>query len=84
LLGSRAYIRALAEGNGMGIIATHDLELVHLAEENGRIRNFHFRDDVQDGRMTFDYKLHPGPCPTTNALKIMRLAGLPVEEDGNW
>lgn len=80
LIGSRAYIRALVDGNGAGLIATHDLELVHLAEESGRIRNFHFRDDVVDGRMVFDYKLHPGPCPTTNALKIMQLAGLPVAE----
>lgn len=78
LIGSRAYIRALAEGNGLGLIATHDLELVHLADENGRIHNYHFRDDVADGRMVFDYTLHPGPCPTTNALKIMQLAGLPI------
>jgi DNA mismatch repair ATPase MutS len=28
--------------------------------------------------MLFDYTLHPGPCPTTNALRIMALAGLPV------
>jgi DNA mismatch repair ATPase MutS len=28
--------------------------------------------------MTFDYRLRPGPCPTTNALKIMAAAGLPV------
>lgn len=80
LVGSRSYIRALAMGHGTGLIATHDLELIYLAEENGKIHNFHFRDDVADGRMVFDYKLHPGPCPTTNALKIMRLAGLPVEE----
>ncbi|MBL1128338.1 MAG: hypothetical protein D8M54_07460 [Chloroflexi bacterium] len=78
LIGSRAYIRALAESSGLGLIATHDLELVHLAEENDRIHNYHFRDDVADGRMVFDYTLHPGPCPTTNALKIMQLAGLPV------
>ena len=80
LIGSRAYIRALVNGNGAGLIATHDLELVHLEEESDHIRNFHFRDDVADGRMVFDYKLHPGPCPTTNALKIMALAGLPVPE----
>ncbi|MCL4263023.1 MAG: hypothetical protein KJ069_07395 [Anaerolineae bacterium] len=81
LIGSRAYIRALAESSGLGLIATHDLELVHLAEENGRIHNYHFRDDVTDGRMVFDYTLHPGPCPTTNALKIMQLAGLPVGDE---
>ena len=80
LIGSRSYIRALVDGHGVGLIATHDLELVRLAEENDKIRNYHFRDDVADGRMVFDYKLHQGPCPTTNALKIMQLAGLPVEE----
>ncbi|MBK7896203.1 MAG: hypothetical protein IPJ90_15255 [Anaerolineaceae bacterium] len=78
LIGSRSYIQALAQGNGLGAIATHDLELVQLAEENPRLVNVHFRDDVVNGRMVFDYKLHAGPCPTTNALKIMQLAGLPV------
>jgi hypothetical protein len=79
LIGSRAYIQALTQGTGLGAIATHDLELVQLAEETLKLVNVHFRDDVVDGRMVFDYKLHPGPCPTTNALKIMELAGLPVE-----
>jgi DNA mismatch repair ATPase MutS len=79
LIGSRSYIRALAGGHGIGFIATHDLELVQLADELPGIKNFHFRDAVVNGRMVFDYKLHPGPCPTTNALKIMELAGLPVE-----
>ncbi len=78
LIGSRAYIRALADSAGIGIIATHDLELISLADENPTIQNAHFRDDVQDGKMIFDYLLRSGPCPTTNALKIMRLAGLPV------
>jgi hypothetical protein len=79
LIGSRSFARALVGGHGVGLIATHDLELVKLADESAAIRNYHFRDDVADGQMTFDYTLRPGPCPTTNALKIMRLAGLPVE-----
>ncbi len=78
LLGSREYVRALATSPGMGAIATHDLELVKLAEELPNISNFHFRDNVENGRMVFDYRLHAGSCPTTNALKIMKLAGLPV------
>jgi len=81
LIGSSAYIRALARGNGVGVIATHDLELVHLAEAIPQITNRHFRERVADGRMVFDYLLRPGPCPTTNALVIMRMAGLPVEID---
>ncbi|MCB0126707.1 MAG: hypothetical protein KDE58_30825, partial [Caldilineaceae bacterium] len=75
LEGSRAYIRALAAQAGLGLVATHDLELVRLADEIPTIANYHFRDDIVDGRMHFDYQLRPGPSPTTNALKIMRHAG---------
>lgn len=80
LSGSFSYIRALAGRNCMGIVSTHDLELVHLADEITSVRNQHFREEVVDGRMKFDYKLRPGPCPTTNALKIMQIEGLPVED----
>jgi DNA mismatch repair ATPase MutS len=62
------------------MVSTHDLELVHLEQEFPNIRNFHFRETIQNNKMAFDYKLHPGPCPTTNALTIMRLEGLPVED----
>lgn len=78
LIGSRAYIQTLARQHGIGVISTHDLELVTLAEDIPHIRNLHFTEHIADGRMSFDYKLHAGPCPTTNALKIMRLEGLPV------
>ncbi|GAB4265274.1 MAG: MutS family DNA mismatch repair protein [Candidatus Promineifilaceae bacterium] len=80
LIGSRAYVRALANKKGVGLVATHDLELVKLADEITAVHNYHFRDDVADGKMVFDYTLRSGPCPTTNALKIMALAGLPVPE----
>ena len=79
LIGSRAYIRSLVEKHGVGIISTHDLELVHLEDEITGIRNYHFREDVRNGVMEFDYLLRSGPCPTTNALKIMQIEGLPVD-----
>jgi hypothetical protein len=79
LIGSRAYIRAVAGKNGVGLIATHDLELAKLADEIPAVRNYHFREEVANGRMVFDYTLRPGPSPTTNALKIMELEGLPVQ-----
>ena len=79
LIGARAFIRALSERRTVGLIATHDLELVKLADEIERVANFHFREEVREGKMVFDYHLRPGPCPTTNALDIMRLEGLPVE-----
>ncbi len=79
LIGARAYIRALSRLPAVGLVATHDLELVKLADEIAGATNFHFREEVRDGKMVFDYQLRPGPCPTTNALHIMRLEGLPVD-----
>ncbi|HEY6660690.1 MAG TPA: hypothetical protein VI031_06100 [Pyrinomonadaceae bacterium] len=79
LIGSRSYIRAMSQGPSMGLIATHDLELIKLADQIEGVANFHFREEVRGGRMVFDYHLRSGPCPTTNALTIMRLEGLPVD-----
>ncbi|QBD81637.1 hypothetical protein EPA93_38975 [Ktedonosporobacter rubrisoli] len=80
LIGSRSYVHALAGRNCAGLLSTHDLELVKLAEILPQVTNRHFREEVVDGQMLFDYKLRSGPCPTTNALKIMRMEGLPVED----
>jgi DNA mismatch repair ATPase MutS len=78
-IGSRAFIQALSNSKtAVGIVATHDLELATLTDETPGIVNFHFREEVYDGRMVFDYVLRPGPCPTTNALTIMQIEGLPV------
>jgi DNA mismatch repair ATPase MutS len=52
---------------------------VKVTHELPQIKNYHFREDVIDGKMMFDYHLRPGPSPTTNALKIMQIAGLPVD-----
>lgn len=80
LIGGRSYVRALVGRNCVGAISTHDLELVKLADGMAQVKNYHFREEVIDGRLVFDYILRPGPCPTTNALKIMQMEGLPVEE----
>lgn len=81
LIGSRSYLRVLAGQHGVGAISTHDLELVSLADTIPAIHNCHFAETVADGRLLFDYTLRPGPCPTTNALTIMRMEGLPVDQD---
>lgn len=77
-VGSEAYIRALSGKNCLGLLSTHDLELVKLADLLPQVENYHFREEVIEGQMVFDYILRPGPCPTTNALKIMQMEGLPV------
>ncbi len=79
LIGSQAYIQNISGKNCVGLIATHDLELAKLEDQNNLVKNYHLRDQVMDGKLVFDYKLRPGPSPTTNALKIMEMEGLPVE-----
>jgi hypothetical protein len=81
LIGSQSYVRALTDRSGVGIVSTHDLELVHLEESNAHITNYHFEELIQDGKMIFDYRLRPGPSRTTNALRIMEIEGLPVDMD---
>ena len=78
LIGSRAYIKALSTGYGFGLVSTHDLELTDLEKEIPSLTNAHFQETVSAGVLAFDYQLRPGPCPTTNALKIMELEGLPI------
>ncbi len=78
LIGSRVYITELSRGNGFGLVSTHDLELAELEDTVSGLTNAHFQETVAAGTLAFDYQLRPGPCPTTNALKIMELEGLPV------
>jgi hypothetical protein len=81
-VGSQAYIHTLSHSQGVGLVSTHDLDLVHISNQESSVLNYHFREAIQDGRMVYDYSLRPGPSPTTNALKIMELEGLPVEQPG--
>lgn len=74
-------MRALVEKKCIGAITTHDLELVKLSETFPIIKNYHFREDVVDGKMVFEYRLRHGPSPTRNALRIMQMEGLPVRWD---
>jgi len=78
LIGSQSYVKALSQSKGFGIVSTHDLELVKLEDNIGELKNYHFRESIEQGKMKFEYQIHEGPSPTTNALRIMQLEGLPV------
>lgn len=80
LIGSRAYVQELAKTTAAGLISTHDVELGDLEREISTLQNVHFQETVTGGQLQFDYVVRPGPCPTTNALRIMALEGLPVGE----
>jgi len=77
--GSVAFLKEVAKEDGIGIVSTHDLELADLESEIKKLSNWHFAESIMNGKMSFEYKLRSGPCPSTNALQIMKLEGLPVE-----
>ena len=73
-------LRHLLDCDACGIISTHDLELAANREIEAVCQTVHFREYFEsvDGRsqMRFDYKMRPGPTPTTNALKLLEIVGL--------
>lgn len=79
-IGAESVIRAFSKTRAMGMVTTHDLDLSALEGQVDGLANNHFRDDVVDGKMTFNYEYRSGPCPSTNAIKVMRTAGLEVIE----
>ena len=78
-IGAEGLLRALLNHGAIGIVTTHDLALTEVAIPlGGVVRNKHFQDHVEDGKMRFDYKLQEGIVAKSNALALMRLIGLDV------
>jgi hypothetical protein len=81
-LGARAVLLHLLERDAMGLVATHDVALSALEREYPeRIHNAHFTDVVVEGEMRFDYALRPGVVRTSNALRLLAMAGIDVPND---
>lgn len=80
LIACKALILFLIRGNAAGLITTHDLELLALQQENPEaITNYHFQEGVRDGELNFDYKLKDGELTSTNAIRLMKMAGVPLD-----
>ncbi len=78
-IGAEAVVKSLVERGALGLITTHDLALAHIAEVLApRVANVHFEDHLENGRITFDYRLRPGVVRKSNALGLMRSVGLEV------
>ena len=76
LIGSKSLIQALYDSKGLGLITTHDIELATTVKG---LENWHFTDQTVDDRLVFDHKIKKGPAKTTNALKVMKSLGLPID-----
>jgi DNA mismatch repair ATPase MutS len=78
-IGARWVIAELLKRSAIGVVTTHDMGLCQLPDElMTRVQQVHFRESVVGDKMTFDYKLRPGPVTAGNALRLMRLLGLEV------
>ncbi|MDE6407477.1 MAG: hypothetical protein K2K48_07990 [Anaeroplasmataceae bacterium] len=61
--------------NALGVyflITTHDFELCDVET----IVNYHFDEDYIEDKISFDYKIKDGKCQKTNAIYLLKLAGV--------
>ena len=78
-IGAEGIVRALVKRGAIGFVSTHDLALTDLGGPvEGHLKNVHFQDEFENGKMTFDYKLRDGIVTKSNGLELMRSIGLDV------
>jgi MutS domain V/MutS domain III len=79
LIGAEGVVRALLDSGAIGLISTHDLALTNIGEhQDSRLHNVHLQDEIEDGKMKFDFKLQDGVVTKSNGIELMRLIGLKV------
>jgi ABC-type multidrug transport system fused ATPase/permease subunit len=79
ILGARAVIKNLSSENVAGMISTHDLELTELAKDDtADIKNYHFRETYEHDGILFDYKIYDGVSTTSDAVYLMKKAGINI------
>ena len=78
-IGADAIVRDLLVRGALGLVTTHDLALARIGDSLApRVRNVHFEDRLEAGRLHFDYQLRSGVVERSNALDLMREVGLDV------
>lgn len=84
LIAARQIIRHLLSQEAIGAVSTHDLRLADAQglAEAAELAHFTetFTRSPEGVAMRFDYRLRPGIATTTNALKLMEIVGLPVDD----
>lgn len=78
--GARVLIDELSKTNSIGMVSTHDFELCDLEQSSPKIKNYHFEEYYKDNKIYFDYRLRKGVSTTRNAIYLMRMAGIDIDE----
>jgi hypothetical protein len=75
--GTRLFLEKIGVYQSMGVIATHDVDIAELADEDAStFEAKYFESQVSQGQLTFDYTLRPGVCVTANATELMKANGI--------
>jgi DNA mismatch repair ATPase MutS len=78
-----SIVRALIAAGAVGILSTHDLALTEIASIAGLLGlNCCMESDDPGDPLNFDYRLKPGASRRTNALAILEMIGMEVQELG--
>ncbi len=70
---SSRILQNFAQRGVMCFAATHDIELTHMLE--AQYANYHFKEDVQDNDVIFNYCLYEGRATSRNAIKLLGVLG---------
>ncbi len=70
-----AVLAYLNTGHDLAVAATHDIELLELLK--GAYAMHHFREQVADDGLTFDYLIQPGASSTRNAIALLKVMHYP-------
>jgi hypothetical protein len=81
---ARQIIRTLLRYGATGAVSSHDLSLTETPDLTATRDAVHFTETFTRGpdgpAMSFDYRLRPGVATSTNALKLMEMVGLPLDD----
>ena len=70
--GSKKFLQKMKNLGAKGIIATHDLSLCTLSNEDASFTNFYFDSTISNNELSFDYKLKKGICQNMNASFLLK------------
>ena len=79
LNGSIGITKKLLDSDAYSMIATHDIKLAELGEQEDRIANYFFDIDYKDGDLVFDYKIKKGVCENFNASFLLGQLGIDTQ-----
>ncbi len=70
--GSKKFLQKMKNLGAKGIIATHDLSLCTLINQDYAFTNFYFDSTISNNELSFDYKLKKGVCQNMNASFLLK------------